>query len=87
MATHVVKADHRHLEKQLTDLQKALNSLDTAAADVGELILIIRRPGYTTPAELRFSELVARLATDKVRGVNAAIDGLGACVRAVGAEG
>lgn len=48
------RAQHAVLQKKITALSKALANLGKGT-DLRELILIIRRPGWTTPAELRFA--------------------------------
>ena len=48
------RVDHKVLEKKITDLSKALANLDSSA-DLKKLILLIRRPGWTTPAEFAFA--------------------------------
>ncbi len=47
------KEDIDRLEKRITTLREALTNLNTDH-DWGELSLIFRRPGFTTPAELAF---------------------------------
>lgn len=48
------RANHAALNKKITALSKALANLGKGT-DLRELILIIKQPGWTTPAELRFS--------------------------------
>lgn len=44
------------LEKRITDVSKALANISKGTEkDFRELILIIKRPGWTTPAELAFT--------------------------------
>lgn len=47
----------RGLEKKITALSDALAHL-SSDKDLRELLLIIKNPGWTTPAELRFSEII-----------------------------
>jgi hypothetical protein len=49
--------DIRRLEKKVTDLSDALAHLATAD-DWKKLILILNRPGWTTPAELIFASAI-----------------------------
>lgn len=48
------KVDIKRLEKKVTDLSNALAKL-SSADDFKKLILILRRPGWTTPAEFAFA--------------------------------
>lgn len=48
------KSDIDKLEKRVTTLREALSHLSTDG-DWEEFSLIIRRPGYTTPAEYAFT--------------------------------
>ena len=50
-----VKIDHKRLEKRITALSDALAKLGSAE-DFRKLILIIKRPGWTTPAEFLFAQ-------------------------------
>lgn len=50
-----VKIDHKKLEKRITALSDALARLGSAD-DFKKLILIIKRPGWTTPAEFLFAQ-------------------------------
>jgi hypothetical protein len=50
MAGHDIKG----LEKSITALSKALANLNSAD-DFRKLILIIKKPGWTTPAEFMFA--------------------------------
>src|SRR5262245_45471030 len=45
------------LEKKVTDLSNALAHLSTAE-DFKKLILILKRPGWTTPAEFTFASAI-----------------------------
>src|SRR6476469_6602267 len=57
------KLDLRRFEKKVTDLSSALTHLGDGK-DLRELILILHRPGWTTPAEFRFaSAIVDSMAT------------------------
>lgn len=51
------KAELKRLEKQVSDLSNALAKLGNAS-DFKKLILILRRPGWTTPAELEFASAI-----------------------------
>ena len=64
------KVDIARLEKQVTALSDALAKLNSAD-DWKRLILILRRPGWTTPAELLL--------------VSGVLDGMRAQVAALGA--
>ena len=46
--------EHRQLEKKITALSSMLAGLGRGT-DLRKLILLIRKPGWTTPAELRFA--------------------------------
>mgnify|MGYP000033816048 CR=1 FL=1 len=59
------------LEKQITTLSNALAKLGKGT-DWRELILIIKRPGWTTPAELIFTSAIL----DGLMGQLKAFDGL-----------
>ena len=48
------KAELRRLEKRITALSSALAQLGRGT-DLRKLIMVIRKPGWTTPAELRFA--------------------------------
>lgn len=48
------RAQHAVLQKKITALSNALAKLGKGT-DLRDLILIIRKPGWTTPAELRFA--------------------------------
>lgn len=48
------RAQHAALNKKITALSNALAKLGKGT-DLRDLILIIRKPGWTTPAELRFA--------------------------------
>jgi len=59
------------LEKKITALSKALASLQKASEkDLRELLLIIKRPGWTTPAELGFTNVVLESIGQQVKLVN-----------------
>mgnify|MGYP000036765942 CR=1 FL=1 len=59
------------LEKKITVLSKALASLQkTSEKDLRELLLIIKRPGWTTPAELGFTNVVLDSIGQQVKLVN-----------------
>jgi len=47
----------KRLEKQVTELSDALAHL-ASSEDLKHLLLILRRPGWTTPAELIFTSAI-----------------------------
>ena len=47
-------ADLKLLEKRVTELNRALGKLSDGE-DLRELLTILKQPGWTTPAELRFA--------------------------------
>jgi hypothetical protein len=51
------ETDIKRLEKQVTDLSDALAHLSTPD-DWKHLIAVLRRPGWTTPAELIFASAI-----------------------------
>lgn len=51
------KIDIQRLEKKVTDLSDALAKLGSKD-DFKKLILILRRPGWTTPAEFLFASAI-----------------------------
>ena len=70
--------DTERLQKKVTDLSNALARLHNAE-EFKELILILKRPGWTTPAEFIFAtgivnsmiahtEALTQLKTDLMRG-------------------
>jgi len=60
--------DIRALEKKVTDLSDALAHLSTAD-DFRKLILILKRPGWTTPAELIFATTIVDSMTAHTRAL------------------
>jgi hypothetical protein len=52
------RIDHKRLEKKITAVSKALANLNSSD-DLRKLILLIRKPGWTTPAEFLFAAGVA----------------------------
>jgi hypothetical protein len=62
--------DIKRLEKQITALSNALAKLSNKE-DFRELILILRRPGWTTPAEFRFASGIVASMTTQVKGLAA----------------
>ena len=74
----VHKLDIKKLEKKVTDLSDALANLGSRD-DFKRLILILKRPGWTTPAEYIFASAIvdsmqnqaaalAKLKTDLLKG-------------------
>lgn len=51
------KADIKRLEKKVTDLSNALARLGKGE-DLKQLLIILRRPGWTTLAELIFASAI-----------------------------
>jgi hypothetical protein len=62
------KAEITRLEKQITALSDALAKLGSAD-DLRKLILIIRRPGWTTPAELAFASGIVESLTAQTKAL------------------
>jgi hypothetical protein len=60
----------KRFEKQISALSNALAKL-SSAEDFRELILILRRPGWTTPAEFRFASGIVASMTTQVKGLTA----------------
>lgn len=60
----------KRLEKQISALSNALAKLSNAD-DFRELILILRRPGWTTPAEFTFASGIVTSMTTQVKGLAA----------------
>jgi hypothetical protein len=58
----------KRLEKQIDALSNALAKL-SSAEDFRELILILRQPGWTTPAEFRFASGIVASMTTQVKGL------------------
>jgi hypothetical protein len=68
METIEQKHDLGRLERQITDLSKALKSLSDDQ-DLVELLKIIKRPGWTTPAEFVFVTGIAESLSVQVKAV------------------
>jgi hypothetical protein len=64
------KEDLKKLEKQIDALSNALAKLSNKE-DFRELILILRRPGWTTPAEFRFASGIVASMAAQVKGLAA----------------
>ena len=58
------------LDKKITALSDALARLGSGT-NLKDLLLIIRNPGYTTPAELAFSHALVDSMTAQVNGLAA----------------
>ena len=78
--------DHKALEKKITDLSKALANLDSSA-DLKKLILLMRRPGWTTPAEFAFATALADTLLAHTKVVASTTQALLAASKAVALEG
>lgn len=78
----IVKHNIEHLEAQIRRLHRSLASL--ADDDLEELILIIKRPGWTTPAEFLFAVAMVESMQGQVKGLAAQKRALLAGSRAVG---
>lgn len=70
METIEQKHDLGRLEKQITDLSKALKSLSDDQ-DLVELLKIIKRPGWTTPAEFVFVTGIAENLSVQIKAAQA----------------
>jgi hypothetical protein len=81
--------DHRHeiegLEKKITALSDALAKL-SSKEDFQRLILIIHNPGWTTPAELAFSQAIVEHMSLQVRSLTTLKDHLLQASEAVGKQ-
>jgi hypothetical protein len=62
------KIDIKRLEKKVTDLSDALAKLGSKD-DFKKLILILRRPGWTTPAEFIFASGIVDSMTAQVNAL------------------
>ena len=63
-------AEIKKLEKQIDALSNALAKL-SSAEDFRKLILLLRKPGWTTPAEFRFASGIVESMTTQVKGLAA----------------
>jgi hypothetical protein len=59
------RAELKRFEKSITELSDALAHLGRGTS-LRELILIIKRPGWTTPAELAFASSIVESMTSQV---------------------
>ena len=79
-------------DAQIRDLDKKVTALSDALAHLGkgttmqELLLIIRRPGYTTPAELLFTTAIVDALQTHVNAINQLGNNLMAGAKAVVAK-
>jgi hypothetical protein len=80
------RVDHKRLEKKITDVSKALANLNSAD-DLRKLILLIKKPGWTTPAEFIFALGVAETLLAQAKVVAATTDLLLKGSRAVSPRG
>jgi uncharacterized protein YukE len=77
-------------ESEIRELDKKITALSDALAHLGkgttmqDLILIIRKPGYTTPAELRFTVAMVDAMHDQVNILTQLGNNLLAGAKAVG---
>ncbi len=79
------KIDLDRLDKKVTALSKALANLGKGT-DGKDLLLIIRKPGWTTPAELGFTNALLDTAALQVRGLEATMKGLKSAAAKVGGK-
>lgn len=79
------KIDIERLDKKITALSKALANLGKGT-DGKDLLLIIRKPGWTTPAELAFSSALLDAATAQARGLQSMMSGLKGAAAKVGGK-
>lgn len=63
------RIDIKRLEKKVTDLSDALAKLNSKE-DFKKLILILRRPGWTTPAEYIFASSIVDTMTAQVKALD-----------------
>jgi hypothetical protein len=69
------KVDLARLNKRISSLSNVLAKLGKGT-DAKDLILIIKRPGWTTPAELAFTHAMLEVADLQARGLAATMAGL-----------
>jgi len=74
------------LDKKVTELSDALAHLGKGT-DLKELLRIIRKPGWTTPAELTFAVSIVDTLQVQVRGVEHLCSQLLEGARQVGVQG
>lgn len=79
------KIDIDRLDKKITALSKALANLGKGT-DGKDLLLIIRKPGWTTPAELAFTNALLETAGIQVRALEATMKGLKGAAAKVGGK-
>ncbi len=82
MATEL---DIKRLDKKITALSKALANLGKGT-DGKDLLLIIRKPGWTTIAELGFTNALLDTAAIQVRALEATMAGLKNAAAKVGGK-
>ncbi|MEW6125883.1 MAG: hypothetical protein AB1757_02370 [Acidobacteriota bacterium] len=63
------RIDIKRLEKKVTDLSDALAKL-SSKEDFKKLILILRRPGWTTPAEYIFASSIVEAMTAQAKALD-----------------
>lgn len=80
------KLEIRELEKSITALSDALAHLGKGTS-LRDLILIIREPGWTTPAELAFATSIVDTMSTQVQTLERLQTNLLQASRLVGAEG
>lgn len=82
MATEL---DIKRLDKKITELSKALANLGKGT-DGKDLLLIIRKPGWTTLAELGLTNALLDSAALQVRGLQLTMSGLTKAAAKVGGK-
>ena len=83
MATKIQLA---RIDKKVTDLSDALAKLGRGT-DLRELLRIIRRPGWTTPAELAFTVAILNSMQVQVSQLSESSDALGKAAKQVTTQG
>ena len=80
-------------QRDIADLEKSIRDLNALLGRVGqsreleELIRIIHRPGWTTPAELRFAQALVSITSNHATALAAAKTELLQASRQVAAPG
>jgi len=77
------ESDIKRLDKKITALSKALANLGKGT-DGKDLLLLIRKPGWTTPAELAFTNALLDTAGIQARALEATMKGLKGAAAKVG---
>ena len=71
------------LETRIKKLRRAIAAM-SVSTDLDELLKVIHRPGWTTPAEMQFVVTMLALIADQVMALEALSAGLLSASKAVG---